>query len=120
LAAMVAADDAGELARAAQEAVTEREQTRAAAAAPNAARLEELTMLVADAESARTETAADVEAGALALYTRLATRVRPALARLKGDSCGGCRHGLGLNEVRAIRHGDTVFQCPDCDRILVP
>ncbi|MFN2569411.1 MAG: zinc ribbon domain-containing protein [Candidatus Dormibacteria bacterium] len=120
LAAMVVAEEAGELAREAREAVAEREQAREVEAGPNASRLAQLRDAVTEAESARAETAAAVDAAALALYTRLATRVRPPLARLQGDSCGGCRHGLGMHEVHAVRHGEGVFQCPDCDRILVP
>lgn len=55
----------------------------------------------------------------VALYERLRRRVRPAVVRLSGDSCGGCHLPFANSEVRAVRGGDRVVQCSGCDRIVV-
>ena len=72
------------------------------------------------AERDRAELAAGIGAADLALYERLARRVRPAVVRVQADSCGGCHIPFAGSEVRHIRLADEPVQCSGCDRIVVP
>lgn len=67
----------------------------------------------------RSEVANSLPGAVLRLYERLATRRQPAVVRLLGEACGGCRIALGGHEVHAVRAGEEVVQCPNCDRIVV-
>ena len=100
-------------------AVREREEQRQADEGPRTAQLAELRAAVAALETARAEAAASVTTGDLRTYERVAAKRSPAVARLDGESCGGCHLPLGNSEVRAVKAGDLV-QCSNCDRILVP
>jgi uncharacterized protein len=63
--------------------------------------------------------AAAVDSRDLALYTRVARQRAPAVVRIVGDSCGGCHLPLSNEERHAVRSGERIVQCPNCDRILV-
>ena len=106
-------------ARDAAAAVAAIEGERSAAAGDERARLESLRTEIARLENDRAAVAGALPAAELALYTRLATRLHPAVARLQGDSCGGCHLPLGIREVRAARAGGELVQCSNCDRVVV-
>jgi len=114
--------EAAEAAEAAQQAATaevkERESERAAAAGKDTARLAAARAALEQAQVRRVEIAATVPSAQLALYQRLAGRLQPAVVHLSGEHCGGCRIALGISEIRAVRAGDELVQCPNCDRIL--
>ncbi|MDB5068371.1 MAG: Zn-ribbon protein nucleic acid-binding-like protein [Chloroflexi bacterium] len=105
-------------ATAASAAVTGIEGARSAAAGDERARLEALRAEIAELERDRAAVAGALPRAELALYTRLATRLHPAVTQLKGDSCGGCRLPLGVREVRAARVGSELVQCSNCDRVV--
>jgi predicted nucleic acid-binding Zn-ribbon protein len=115
---MEEAEAAAEAAAAAAAAVTAIEGDRAARAGDERARLLGLREEIAAVERERAAAAAALEPVELALYTRLATRLHPAVVRLMGDSCGGCRLPLGVREVRAARNGSELVQCSNCDRVV--
>lgn len=104
-------------ARTALEAV---EAERRAQAGPDAERLAALRVALDDAVAERDLIAGQRGAGELALYRRLTRRHHPAVVRLLGDACGGCRLPLGMREVRAVRTGSEIVQCSNCDRVVAP
>ncbi len=99
--------------------VTQIEDERRASAGDERARLEALRAEITELERDRAAVAGALPAAELALYTRLATRLHPAITQLRGDSCGGCRLPLGVREVRAARGGSELIQCSNCDRVVV-
>jgi uncharacterized protein len=118
LALMEAAEAAEAGQRSAMAAVEKIEAERAAAAGPETERLERARVALEQRQARREEIAASVPAQQLALYRRLSGRLQPAVVRLSGEHCGGCRIALGIAEVHAVRAGDVLVQCPNCDRIL--
>jgi predicted nucleic acid-binding Zn-ribbon protein len=116
---MEEAEAADAAATGAAAAVTTIEGDRSAAAGDERARLEALRAEIAELERDRAAVAGALPPAELALYTRLATRLHPAITQLKGDSCGGCRLPLGVREVRAARMGIELVQCSNCDRVVV-
>jgi predicted nucleic acid-binding Zn-ribbon protein len=106
-------------AREAAAAVAAIEGRRSAAAGDEQARLDALRAEIARLERDRAAVAGALPPAELALYTRLASRLHPAVARLQGDSCGGCHLPLGVREVRAARAGGELVQCSNCDRVVV-
>ena len=71
-------------------------------------------------ESERDAATGGLSKADLDLYRRVGGRHQPAVVHLDGDRCGGCRHQLSVHEIREVRTGDSLAQCPNCDRILVP
>jgi predicted nucleic acid-binding Zn-ribbon protein len=116
---MEEAEAAEAAATAASAAVAGIEGARSAAAGDERARLDALRADIAELERDRAAVAGALPPAELALYTRLATRLHPAVTQLKGDSCGGCRLPLGVREVRAARVGSELVQCSNCDRVVV-
>ena len=116
---MEEAEAADAAATGAAAAVTTIEGDRSAAAGDERARLEALRAEIAELERDRAAVAGALPPDELALYTRLAARLHPAITQLKGDSCGGCRLPLGVREVRAARMGSELVQCSNCDRVVV-
>ena len=106
-------------ARDAAAAVAVIEGERSAAAGDERERLEALRAEISRLERDRAAVAGALPSAELALYTRLATRLHPAVARLQGDSCGGCHLPLAVREVRASRAGGELVQCSNCDRVVV-
>jgi predicted nucleic acid-binding Zn-ribbon protein len=99
--------------------VAEMERRREAALGPEREHLERLKGEHQQAVADRDARAAEVEPAALALYRRIAARVRPAVARLDGDACGGCHLPMAHQEARSARAGTQLTQCANCDRIVV-
>jgi uncharacterized protein len=50
----------------------------------------------------------------------LVARKGRAVSELTGDGCAACGAHLPPQKAIAIRRGDSVVECPDCGRILVP
>jgi uncharacterized protein len=115
---MEEAEAAAEAARAAAAAVAAIEAERAAAAGDERSRLAALQDGIRVLEAEREAAAAALPPAELALYTRLAARLHPAVARLRGDACAGCRLPLAVREVRAARTGAELVQCSNCDRVV--
>lgn len=96
------------------------EARRAAALAPLEERLAQQRTELAQATGERDAIVASLDAGALALYRRVAQRRSPAVVGLAGDACGGCHLPLSIEERRLVRAGTGIVQCSNCDRMLVP
>jgi predicted nucleic acid-binding Zn-ribbon protein len=119
LARMEEAEVAEQALRDARTALTTLEEQRAAEAGPQSERLERLRASLAELEARREELRGALPPAHVALYDRVAARRHPAVVRLLGDSCGGCRLPLGMREVHQVRIGQLV-QCSNCDRIAAP
>ena len=119
LMAMERAEDFNRAVREASEAVAAREQQRAQSAGPDSQKLARLRADAAAAEEEKREVTGRIREDDLRLFRRLSGRLRPAVVRLMGEACGGCRLPLGAREVREVRLGRDLVQCPSCDRILV-
>lgn len=116
---MQSADSAQAAVREARTAVEEIEGRRAAEAGPDQERLAVLRERITDVLAERDLERGRRSAAELALYDRLAVRLHPAVARLgAGDVCSGCRIAVSPREARAVRVGEGITQCPNCDRIL--
>lgn len=87
---------------------------------PRTARLDELRRRLGEAKDEHVAATAQVTQADLALYRRVSARHQPAVVSIKGDACGGCHLPLSNEERRAVRAGDGIVQCANCDRILVP
>lgn len=96
------------------------EAGRRAQAGPDAERVEALRLELADTIAERELEATRLGASERALYTRVAAHHHPAVVRLLGDACGGCRLPLGMREVHEVRSGSGIVQCPNCDRVIAP
>jgi len=116
--------DAGESAsRSAEEAlasVEALELRRAADEGPRRERLADMQASLAEVRQDRATLVGSLAASDLALYARVAAKHQPAVVSIKGDACGGCHLPLSNEERRAVRAGDRIVQCSNCDRILVP
>jgi uncharacterized protein len=115
---MEEAEAATEAARAAAASVAAIERERAAAEGGERSRLAALQEQIHVLEAGRDAAAAALPPAELALYRRLAARLHPAVVRLRGDACGGCRLPLAVREVRAARTGSELVQCSNCDRVV--
>ena len=100
--------------------VSARESQRAAERGPLQERRATRGHELDDAIAGRDAIVASVVPADLRLYERVSAKHRPAVARLTGDSCGGCHLPLSIEERRAVRTGSDLVQCPNCDRIVVP
>jgi predicted nucleic acid-binding Zn-ribbon protein len=61
---------------------------------------------------------AQLPAAALLTYRRLAKRRQPAVVRVAGGICGGCRLPLPPRILQELR-GDQLVTCENCERILL-
>jgi predicted nucleic acid-binding Zn-ribbon protein len=120
LLAMEEADEAAAARRAAEAAVAAIEARRNEERAPLTERLGRLRQQLEAAAGARDALVAQMPEKSLTLYRRVAARQAPAVVRVVSGTCGGCHLPLGAHEAREARVGDTLVQCPNCDRILAP
>jgi predicted nucleic acid-binding Zn-ribbon protein len=120
LAAMEGAESAAAEVQQAQALLADVDAGRAAAAGPDRDHLAALRSELSETHRQREAAAARRPSAELELYRRVGAHHRPAVVRVAGDSCGGCRLPLGLAEVRAVRARENILQCSNCDRILAP
>ena len=120
LALIEAGEQAGADVTSTRDALAELEERRAQEQRPREQRLEDLRGQLSEAEQARTKAQSELTGTEQALYGRVAARHHPAVVSIKGDTCGGCHLPLSNEERRAVRAGDQLVQCSNCDRILVP
>ena len=120
LQAMEDAELAAEARHAADEAAQAIASRREQAHGAEVERLGRLRQQLETAVAARDALTAQVPEKSLALYRRVAARHVPAVARVVSGTCGGCHLPLGAHEAHEARVGDTLVQCPNCDRILAP
>ncbi len=71
------------------------------------------------AEAERAELAAQLGPAPLRLYAATAPRRRPAVVRIEGGVCSGCRLPVAHRVVEEARAGRLVT-CENCERILIP
>lgn len=81
--------------------------------------VETLSAEIATKDAARAEQAADIDKELLAQYDhiRRAHQGR-GVAKLDRNLCLGCRISLPVSTVNKARAGNTIVQCPNCERIL--
>jgi predicted nucleic acid-binding Zn-ribbon protein len=93
-------------------------RARAAAEAPGLrAELEAFRSELAEVESAKEKTWAEVPPAARTAYTR--QRVQPAVAVVLNNQCTACRVAVTSRGMQMLRQGDEIVQCENCGRILV-
>jgi predicted nucleic acid-binding Zn-ribbon protein len=120
---LLAMEDAEQIAEAratADLAVAAIEARRGEEQHPLTERLRQLRQQHQTAVAARDALVAQIPEKSLALYRRVAARHTPAVARVVSGTCGGCHLPLGAHEAHEARVGETLVQCPNCDRILAP
>lgn len=83
------------------------------------AREKELDAELARLRAARARVIAASDAKVIEQYERIATRRRPALARVRGTLCLGCRVDIPPQKVIEIQRGERVITCGNCQRILL-
>ena len=72
----------------------------------------------AAAEAAIRDALAEIPEATQRLYRRISARRQPAVARVVGVSCGGCRLPLPHRILEEVRGGQVVT-CENCERILL-
>lgn len=71
-------------------------------------------------EEERARRARGIEPRALGLYETLrAHKQGRAVAPVERGACQGCRLSLPTHLIQRLRTGDSLVQCPSCERILV-
>ena len=101
-------------------ATTELDEARRASAAEEPelqVRLGEAQSELAEVETDRDRTWAEIPASDQAAYSRV--RVRPAIARVIGNQCSACRVTVTSSGMQVLRKGDALVHCDNCGRILV-
>ena len=83
------------------------------------AREKELDAEIARLRAARSRVIAASETKLIEQYERIATRRRPALARVRGNLCLGCRVDIPPQQCIEIQRGERVITCGNCQRILL-
>ncbi|NPV52071.1 MAG: hypothetical protein HPY71_00940 [Firmicutes bacterium] len=77
---------------------------------------DELAILAAERETIACEVAGSL----LELYEQLArSKGGVAVARVRGDICGGCHIALPTFIIAQLKAGDRIVRCENCGRILV-
>jgi uncharacterized protein len=120
LALMEAAEAAAVAVRDANATVVQRETERAGHAGELVEQAVALRAAVEQHDRERAELSAALPKPDSALYERLARRVQPVVVRNTADSCGGCHMPFASSEVRRIRVAESLVQCSECDRLVVP
>jgi len=79
--------------------------------------VEEMAAALVDCEAEREALAAELDAPALSMYTRLRQRAGHAVSHVSGGVCQWCRVGIPPKDVQHARAGALV-NCTNCGRIL--
>jgi predicted nucleic acid-binding Zn-ribbon protein len=74
---------------------------------------------LAAAEAERADLASKLAPAVLRLYASTAARRRPAVSRVQGGVCSGCRLPVAHRVLEEARSGRPVT-CENCERILLP
>lgn len=98
-------------------AVEKRSREGHAALERDLQRLEEERAGVAERRDAH---AAGIAAASLRLYEAVRKRRGAGVAHIGGSACGGCRVALPDAVRRHAMSRDSLVQCPNCEKILVP
>jgi predicted nucleic acid-binding Zn-ribbon protein len=70
-------------------------------------------------DSERSSRTQGMDPTALGMYEKLrSVKQGRAVARLERTSCSGCHISLPIHLVQRVKGGDTIVQCPNCERIL--
>jgi predicted nucleic acid-binding Zn-ribbon protein len=83
------------------------------------AREEQLQRELAELNARRVEVGPKLDAKVLAVYEKILTRRRPALALVSEEMCQGCRVGIPAQNYIEILKGERIITCGNCHRILV-
>jgi predicted nucleic acid-binding Zn-ribbon protein len=110
-------EDERELARLDQ-ALQERAQDVAAARRADEQRAPAHAQAVAAARAEIAGLTAQLPESVLRTYRRIAQRRQPAVARVVGSTCSGCRLPLPHRIVEEL-HGEQLVLCENCERILL-
>ena len=83
------------------------------------AREEQIQRELAELNARRVEVGPKLDAKVLAVYEKILTRRRPALALVSEEMCQGCRVGIPAQNYIEILKGERIITCGNCHRILV-
>jgi predicted nucleic acid-binding Zn-ribbon protein len=83
------------------------------------AREEQFGRELAQLNAERDQVGPKLDAKILAVYEKIASRRRPALALVSDEMCQGCRVGIPAQNYIEILKGDRIITCGNCHRILV-
>jgi predicted nucleic acid-binding Zn-ribbon protein len=79
-----------------------------------------LTARAGELDLARREAVEKIPAELLAQYDKISARHRPAVVRVRQETCQGCRVHIPPQLVVELIRGTKVLSCTHCQRILVP
>jgi predicted nucleic acid-binding Zn-ribbon protein len=83
-------------------------------------REKELDARIAQLRGSREALCQELDAELLAQYQRIASRRRPAIARVRDEMCLGCRIHLPPQQQIELMRGEVLITCSRCHRILIP
>lgn len=119
LEAMMAAEQAQATTAKLEAALHEAERARERERAELAARLEAVTVRLADVRERRTQHAAACDAPSLARYEAVRkARGGRGVAEVRGGVCQACRVTVTPATLQKARSGAELVPCPNCGRIL--
>jgi predicted nucleic acid-binding Zn-ribbon protein len=84
-----------------------------------AAREERIRSELAELNAERDAVGPKLDAAILAVYEKVASRKRPALALVREERCEGCRVGIPAQNYIEILKGERIVTCGNCQRILL-
>jgi len=79
-----------------------------------------LSARAAELDVARRETVEKIPPELLAQYEKISARHRPAVVRVRQETCQGCRVHIPPQLAVELIRGTKVLACTHCQRILVP
>jgi predicted nucleic acid-binding Zn-ribbon protein len=83
------------------------------------AREEQIQRELAELNARRVEVGPKLDPKILAVYEKILTRRRPAVAMVSEEMCQGCRVGIPAQNYIEILKGERIITCGNCHRILV-
>lgn len=115
---MEEAETADEQLRSATEQLAAARRESAAEEPALRAELEEWRAELTRVEAEENEVWAQIPQKDQTVFQRV--RVRPVVAKVSGNQCSACHVTVTSSGMQALRKGDTLVQCENCARILVP
>jgi len=120
LEALATLESLDEECRSAEEALTTAEETAHEEQQELTTRRDVLSGEIDRLGAERQERSSGIDAGLLLTYDRIrAAHQGRGVARLERSLCSGCRITLPTNMANRARSGNTLVQCPNCERILI-